>query len=311
MKKIKDSFSLFLTGFLMGAADIVPGVSGGTIAFIMGIYQELLQTIKFLSGDFLKLILSGKIKKAFLEVPFKFIIPLSLGIFTAIFSLAKIISYMLSEHPSYIWSFFFGLVVASVLIISRQVKFWSFRKIFVFIFTTLFAFYIVGLVPVTTPNNLPFIFLSGAIAICAMILPGISGSLLLVVMGKYEQVLGAVLDKNILVLSVFTIGAVVGLSLFSRLLGWLLKKYYNMTLVGLTGFMLGSLRKVWPWKEVVSYRINSKGLEVPLTEINIFPAFDIAFIYTIIFFILGILFILYLSKVQSYKEKRETENANG
>lgn len=303
MKKIKDSFSLFLIGFFMGAADIVPGVSGGTIAFIMGIYQELIQTIRFLSGDFLKMIFSGKFKKAFCSIPFKFIIPLVSGLFLAILSLAKIVSYLLNNHPAYIWSFFFGLVVASVIIISRKIKVWSNRKVFVFIITSLLAFYLVGLVPVTTPNTLPMIFLSGAFAICAMILPGISGSLLLVVMGKYEQILHSLIDKDILVISVFGLGTIVGLSLFSRLLSWLLKKYYNMTLVGLMGFMFGSLRKVWPWKEVTSYRINSKGLEVPLTEINVFPGFDIAFIYTILFFILGILFILYLSKIQSYKEK--------
>jgi putative membrane protein len=147
------------------------------------------------------------------------------------------------------------------------------------------------------------IFLSGSLAICAMILPGISGSLLLVVMGKYEQILDAVINRDIVVIGVFMVGAMIGLSLFSRLLTWTLKKYYNMTLVALMGFMVGSLRKVWPWKEIISYRINSKGLQVPISEINIFPNFNISFVYTLIFFTLGILFILYLSRIQSYKEK--------
>jgi putative membrane protein len=303
MKNLKNSFSLFLTGFFMGSADIVPGVSGGTIAFIMGIYQKLIETIRFLSGDFLRMILRGKFKKAFKSIPFNFIIPLGIGIVAAIFSLAKLVSFFLGKYPSFIWSFFFGLVIASVLIISRKVKVWSFRKLIVFILSALFAFWLVGLMPVTTPDTLPMVFLSGSLAICAMILPGISGSLLLVVLGKYEQILSAVIHKEIITLGVFMAGAVFGLSLFSRLLNWMLKHFYNMTLVALMGFMIGSLRKVWPWKEVISYRLNSKGIEVPLSEINIFPNVDISFAYTLIFFTLGILFILYLSKIQSYKEK--------
>jgi len=287
----------------MGSADIVPGVSGGTIAFIMGIYQKLIETIRFLSGDFLRMILRGKFKKAFKSIPFNFIIPLGIGIVAAIFSLAKLVSFFLGKYPSFIWSFFFGLVIASVLIISRKVKVWSFRKLIVFILSALFAFWLVGLMPVTTPDTLPMVFLSGSLAICAMILPGISGSLLLVVLGKYEQILSAVIHKEIITLGVFMAGAVFGLSLFSRLLNWMLKHFYNMTLVALMGFMIGSLRKVWPWKEVISYRLNSKGIEVPLSEINIFPNVDISFAYTLIFFTLGILFILYLSKIQSYKEK--------
>jgi putative membrane protein len=303
MKKHKNTFSLFLTGFFMGSADIVPGVSGGTIAFIMGIYQKLIETIRFLSGDFLRMIFKGKFKKAFTSIPFDFIIPLGAGLVIAILSLAKLVSFLLNVYPEYIWSFFFGLIIASVLIISRKIKVWSFRKIIIFILSAFCAFWIVGLVPVTTPHTLPMIFLSGSLAICAMILPGISGSLLLVVMGKYEQILDAVINRDIVVIGVFMVGAMIGLSLFSRLLTWTLKKYYNMTLVALMGFMVGSLRKVWPWKEIISYRINSKGLQVPISEINIFPNFNISFVYTLIFFTLGILFILYLSRIQSYKEK--------
>jgi putative membrane protein len=303
MKKFKNSFSLFLTGFFMGSADIVPGVSGGTIAFVMGIYQQLIETIRFLSGDFLRMLFKGKIKKAFNSIPFNFIIPLGIGIVVAILSLAKVVSFLLEKYPAFIWSFFFGLIIASVLIISRKIKVWNFKKIIIFVLSAFCAFYIVGLVPVTTANTLPMIFLSGSLAICAMILPGISGSLLLVVMGKYEQILNAVIQKEIHVLLVFMAGAVVGLSLFSHLLNWMLKHFYDMTLVALMGFMIGSLRKVWPWKEVISYRLNSKGIEVSLSEINIFPIFNISFIYTLIFFTLGILFILYLSKIQSYKEK--------
>ncbi len=290
MKRLKDSLSLFFTGFFMGSADIVPGISGGTIAFIMGIYQRLIETVHFLTGDFIRMILKGKFKKAFNSFPFDFVIPLALGLFTAIISLAKLVSFLLEHYPAFIWSFFLGLIIASVLIISRKVKVWSFRKLAVFIISALFAFWLVGLVPVVTPDTLPMIFLSGSLAICAMILPGISGSLLLVVMGKYEQILSAVIDKNVIVLGVFFIGALLGLSLFSRLLHWLLKHFYNMTLVGLMGFMIGSLRKVWPWKDATLGH-------------NIFPQFNLDFVYTLFFLIVGVLFILYLSKIQSYKEK--------
>jgi len=299
----KKTRSLMFTGFIMGAADIVPGVSGGTIAFIMGIYEELVNSIKIMTGTVPLLLLRGKIREAFKLIPFKFIIPLAIGIGTALLSLSKLISFLLNRYPSNLWAFFFGLVLASIFIIGKKVSIWNIKNLLAMLFFGFFTYSIMGLIPVETPETLLTIFMSGAIAICAMILPGISGSLLLVMMGKYEQILSAVNRYDVLTIGVFMLGAIFGLAMFSRLLGWLLKKHYNITIAGLIGFMIGSLRKVWPWKEVLSTRINSKGVAVPLMEANIIPNFNLSFIITLLLCGVGIVFIFYLNKIQTVKEK--------
>jgi putative membrane protein len=252
----KRTIRLLFTGAAMGAADIVPGVSGGTVAFLMGIYEELIHSIKTLSGEVIRLLIKGKVKDAFQRVPFQFLVPLGTGLLLAVISLSKTIAYLLSHHPTYLWSFFFGLVVASIWVVRTRVKSWDMHDIVAMAGVSILAFVLVGAVPVETPNNLITIFLSGFIAICAMILPGISGSFLLVIMGKYEQVLSALNNRDILTLSVFMIGAVAGLAVFSRVLSYLFAKHHDILIAGLMGFMIGSLRKVWPWKEVVLTRIN-------------------------------------------------------
>ena len=300
---VKDSVRLFLTGFLMGAADIVPGVSGGTVAFLLGIYEELIYSIKLLSGQVIRLAIQGKIKEALALTPFRFLVPLGLGLLTAVVSMASLISHLLQAYPSFLWSFFFGLVLASVWVVRKRVVTWDLHDYAATIVTAIATYFLVGAVPVDTPNTLPAIFLSGVIAICAMILPGISGSFLLVIMGKYEQVLGAVSDRNILVITVFGLGALVGLAAFSRLLSWLFKRHHDIIIAILTGFMIGSLRKVWPWKEILMTRVNSHGEIVPLVEKNILPtAFTTDVVICIGLFVLGLVAIALLEKLQVTKE---------
>lgn len=287
----------------MGAADLVPGVSGGTIAFLFGIYEELIQSIKTVSGQVPRLLLKGKIKEAWQVIPFGFAIPLGLGLFTAILGLSSILSYLLQEHPAFLWSFFFGLIVASVVIVSRRVVTWNTHDYVAAIITAIAAYFIVGAVPVETPDTWLALFLAGAIAICAMILPGISGSFLLVIMGKYEQVLGAVTNRDVGTILIFGAGAAVGIAFFSRILSYLFKRHHDIMIAMLTGFMVGSLRKIWPWKEVVSTRINSHGEVVPLLEKNIIPVqLDGTVILCVGLFLAGLVAMMLLDKLQITKE---------
>lgn len=287
----------------MGSADIVPGVSGGTIAFVFGIYEELLNAIKTMSGEVPRKLLRGKFKEAIGLVPFKFLIPLGLGVVAAIFSLTNLLSHLLVTQPVFVWSFFFGLVLASVLLVSRRIVTWDLRDIAFMIVFTILAYEIVGAVPVETPSNPIAFVLSGAIAICAMILPGVSGSFLLLIMGKYEQILMAVKSFDFITLGLVGIGAVFGLAFFSRFLSWLFKKHHDIMIASLTGFMIGSLRKIWPWKETIETRINSHGVEVPIVEQNVLPAiFDQSVLIAILLCVVAILFIIILDRVQVTKE---------
>ncbi len=241
--KIK-SIKIFLCGLAMGAADVVPGVSGGTIAFITGIYEELLNSIKSIDINFMKLFFKGKFKEAFSLIPFSFLIPLFFGIFVSIFSLANLILFLLTNHPLYIWSFFLGLILASVLILYKELPNKTLQSLIIFAIGSLFAYFISTLTPLETPNTKLFTFLSGVIAICAMILPGISGSFLLVILGKYQTILTAVTNLDFTTLGFFALGAVCGLLSFVRLLTFALKHYYNFTIALLLGIMFGSLKRI-------------------------------------------------------------------
>lgn len=302
----RDYLRLFFTGFTMGAADIVPGVSGGTIAFIFGIYEELLNSIRLVSGEIPRLLLKGKIKEAWRTIPFHFLIPLGLGIAGAVLSLTSLLSHLLTTQPVLIWSFFFGLVLASVFLVSKRIVTWDLRDIAFMLVFTVVAYQIVGAVPVETPANPITFMLSGAIAICAMILPGISGSFLLLIMGKYEQIIEAVKTFDIITVGFVGIGAVLGLALFSRLLSWLFKKHHDIVIASLTGFMIGSLRKIWPWKETITTRINSHGVEVPIVQQNVLPAsFDQTVLIAILLCIIAIFLIVTLDRLQLTKEHVE------
>ena len=270
-RNLKDYGLLVLKGMGMGAADVVPGVSGGTIAFIVGIYEELIDSIKSINGASLKLLFTGKIAAFWKAINANFLLSIIAGIGISIFSLAKIITWLLTDHPILVWSFFFGLVLASTWFVSKDIKKWDWKTILSYIIGIVIAFYITVATPAETPSNLFFIFLCGAIAICAMILPGISGSFILVLLGKYFYIMEAINTLDLVILGVFAVGAFLGITSFSRVLSYALKNFRNITLAVLTGFMLGSLNKVWPWKEVVQTYVDRHGEVKPLVESNILP----------------------------------------
>lgn len=246
-----DYAKLGFGGFLMGICEIIPGVSGGTMAFILGFYEEFISSLKVLGDrDFIRATSRLRIKEMFSILNWKFLFVLGIGMFAAIFSLAGLLGYLLENYATYVWSFFFGLVLASVFIVSRRIDKWRPALIVAFIVATIVSFLLVGLVPAQTPETWWFYILAGAIAICAMILPGVSGSFLLVIMGKYESVLNAVRTLDFGIMFLVGIGAVLGLVTFAQVVNWLFKNYHNVTIAVLTGLILGSLRRIWPWKEI-------------------------------------------------------------
>lgn len=242
---------LSVKGMCMGAADVVPGVSGGTIAFITGIYDELINSIKSINAASLKMFFTGKWGEFWKMINGKFLLFLLAGIGISVFSLAKIITWLLVAYPVLVWSFFFGLVLASTWFVGKDVKERNWKTGLGFLLGAALAFYITVATPAETPSHFLFIFLCGAIAICAMILPGISGSFILVLLGKYFFIMEAVKTLDLKVIAIFGIGACVGITSFSRLLSYALNHMRNITLAVLSGFMLGSLNKVWPWKETI------------------------------------------------------------
>jgi putative membrane protein len=270
--RLLSHLRITLVGFLMGCADVVPGVSGGTIAFICGIYDRLIDGIKSIDVTTLRLALKFDFKGVFTRVPVLFFAFLGGGLLLAIFTAARVLSHLMQTHPVALWSFFFGLVLGSIILLARITWKWRPLDWTLFIAFGLATFWLVGLEATQTPATLPFIFLSGAIAICAMILPGISGSYLLVILGKYQQILDAVNQRDFVTLAVFCAGIATGILSFVRVVSWLLHTYRHATLVALTGVMAGALRTLWPWKEVIATRVNSKGVEVPMTQINVMPS---------------------------------------
>ncbi|MDH6534423.1 DUF368 domain-containing protein [Parabacteroides sp. 52] len=270
-RSIKEYIFLALKGVAMGAADVVPGVSGGTIAFIVGIYQELLDSIKNINGSSLKMLFTGKITSFWKAINGNFLLALVAGIGISIFSLAKLITYLLVAHPILVWAFFFGLILASTWFVSKDINKWSWKTVISFTIGAVVAYFVTVATPAETPDGLWFIFLSGAVAICAMILPGISGSFILVLLGKYYFVMEAVKTVNIPVILVFISGAAIGITSFSRILSYTLRKFHDITYALLAGFMLGSLNKVWPWKKVVETYVDNQGHTKPLIEANILP----------------------------------------
>ncbi|HPF52813.1 MAG TPA: DUF368 domain-containing protein [Draconibacterium sp.] len=268
----KDYLLLVLKGMGMGAADVVPGVSGGTIAFITGIYEELINSIKSINLNAAKLFFTGKFAEFWKAINGTFLVSVLLGIGISVFSLAKGLEYLLTHYPILVWSFFFGLIVASAIYVSRSIKTWNIGTVVSGILGIVIAYGITVISPAEANTAYWFVFISGMIAICAMILPGISGSFILVLLGMYKFILGAVGDMNIAVILVFLVGAAIGIIAFSNVLSWLLKKYHNLTIAMLAGFMVGSLNKVWPWKEVTQTIIDRHGELKPIAERNILPA---------------------------------------
>ncbi|MDG2436939.1 MAG: DUF368 domain-containing protein [Polaribacter sp.] len=271
-RNLKDYLVIGLKGMAMGAADVVPGVSGGTIAFISGIYEELLGSISNVNFDLLKTLKQDGFKAAWKEVNGNFLLSLFIGIFVSIVSLAKAIKYLLENEPVLLWSFFFGLVLASVIYIAKQITKWNFVAILALILGSFLAYYITTLNPLVSENSsILFMFIAGAIAICAMILPGISGAFILVLLGAYKPVLAAVNDRDYKTVAAVGFGAIIGLLAFFYFLKWLFSHYKNYTLAVLTGFIIGSLNKIWPWKETLTWRTNSHGVEVPFNQQSVSP----------------------------------------
>lgn len=271
-RTIKDYFTLALKGMGMGAADVVPGVSGGTIAFITGIYEELINSIKSVNLKSAKLLFSGKLTEFWTAVNGTFLLSVFIGIGISVFSLAKGLEYLLSHYPILVWSFFFGLIIASAIYVARSIENWKPGTIIAGVIGIAVAYGITVITPAEANTNYWFVFLSGAIAICAMILPGISGSFILVLLGMYKFILEAVGDMNIAIIATFMCGALVGIIAFSNVLSWLLKNFHNTTIAVLAGFMIGSLNKVWPWKEVTATIVDRHGELKPIAESNILPA---------------------------------------
>ena len=272
-RTLKDYAGLVFRGFAMGSADVVPGVSGGTMAFILGIYEELIDSIREVGQPrFIKAVIGFKVKEVFQILNWPFLVAVVSGIFLAILTLAKGLEWALTNQAVYLWSFFFGLVLASVFTVSVRVSRWGAATVGAMLVGAVGAYILVGLVPLQTPETWWYLFMSGALAICAMILPGISGAFILVLLGKYQYVLGAVNDRDFVTVAIVGAGAVVGLVSFAQVLGWLFKRHHDLTVAVLIGFMLGSLRKIWPWKEVVATITDRHGELIPTVEHNILPA---------------------------------------
>ncbi len=267
---MKKYFLLYAKGIAMGAADVVPGVSGGTIAFVSGIYDELLRSIASVPIA-LGLLLRGRIVEAWKAANATFLLVLLLGIMTSVLSLARLITYLLAEQPIPVWSFFFGLILVSTHLVVREIQRWNWTRVISLLLGVAFAYWITVAAPLQWGHDPLSLFLAGAIAICAMILPGISGSFLLVLMGLYSFVLGAVKSLDITVLLIFASGCLVGIVSFAGFLRWLLARWRDLTLAFLTGLMVGSLNKIWPWKETLSWRTDSHGAQVPVLQNNLWP----------------------------------------
>lgn len=305
----------------MGAADVVPGVSGGTIAFISGIYEELIETINSLDFGFFKTWKTNGFSKAWKKYNLSFLLALGAGVIVSILSLARLIIWLLEHHPIAVWAFFFGLVVASVLYVGVQVTQWRFATILALVLASATSYLITIGEPITTPDNNWFLFFAGFIAIIAMILPGISGAFILLLLGAYTNVMGIVtqlgdgiigtntdlLLEASLKLLIFALGAVTGLKVFSKVLNWMFTHKKNLILAILTGFMIGALNKIWPWKKVLEYRINSSGEEIPFLEQSILPNNfngDPQVMNAVLFAVLGFLTIFLLERIAVKKDSK-------
>lgn len=318
LRQFKDYLFIAMKGMAMGAADVVPGVSGGTIAFISGIYEELIESIDNIKLGVFRVWKHHGFKSAWTSINGNFLLALFSGIAISILSLAKVIKWLLHNEPILLWSFFFGLVLASILYIGRQIKSWSAKIIIAIIITSVLSYYITLAEPFASPDSPIYLLFCGFIAIIAMILPGISGAFILLILGAYETAINTVnnliegvttgnlnmLKDALLNFFMLGIGAIVGLKVFSKVLNWMFKHQKNLTLAILTGFMIGSLNKIWPWKNVLKTRINSEGLEVTVLDESILPtsyAGNPQIVWAIGFVVIGFATILILESLGQKK----------
>ena len=319
-RRFFDYAIISLKGIAMGAADVVPGVSGGTIAFISGIYEELIETIHQLDLGFFKVLKKQGFKTAWKQYNLSFLVALFGGVLVSILSLAKLITFLLATFPLLVWGFFFGLVVASILYVGKQITQWNFKTVLALLIAVAISYFITIAEPIGTPDKIWFLFLAGSIAIIAMILPGVSGAFILLLLGAYSAIMNVLnglregvkqlswelISEPLLRLSIFALGAIVGLKLFSKVLNWLFQHKKNSTLAVLTGFMIGALNKIWPWKEVLSFRTNSHGEEVPFLEKSILPSHfegDPKVLWVMILAVVGFLTIFLLERLAVQKKK--------
>ncbi len=304
MRTFKDWFVLYLKGMGMGGADVVPGVSGGTIAFISGIYEELIHSIKSLDLSAIRLLLKFQFREFWSAINGSFLLVLVLGIGTSIVSLAKLITFLLQEFPIQVWSFFFGLIIISALSVGTQIRKKNWISVISGLLGFAIAYGITSATPAVTPEDLWFILICGMVAICAMILPGISGSFVLLIFGKYEYILNALKDIELTIILTFVLGCIIGILSSARLISWLLNKQHDLTIAMLGGFMIGSLNKIWPWKLIVQYRVNSAGDQVPFLEENILPTEYMELtgnqpliLYSVFFMAIGFFTIVIIEKI--------------
>ena len=271
MRKFSDYSLLFIKGLGMGAADVVPGVSGGTIAFITGIYEELITSIRSIDLEALRLLLKLKFGPFWKKINGNFLLAIFGGVLISVFSLARLLKWLLANHPVLIWAFFFGLILASALVVIRKIRSWNAVRLTGLVSGTIMMFFVTRFTPAQTTDAYWYIFITGAIAICAMVLPGISGAFILLILGKYQFILSAVSDLDIIVLLVFGLGIITGLLSFANLLSWLFRRYHDLTISVLAGFIIGSLNKIWPWKETITSAVTSHGETIPVVQRNIMP----------------------------------------
>lgn len=298
-RNFKDYALISLKGIAMGAADVVPGVSGGTIAFISGIYEELVTTISGINLRLFKEWREFGFSSMWKKANGNFIIALFLGIAISVFTVMRLANYLLENHPILIWSFFFGLVIASIWFVGKQIPKWNAKIITALVLGAAVAFYITTLPPITGTQSPFFLFIAGAIAVCAMILPGISGAFILVLLGAYKTISEAIHDFDFKTIGIVAVGAVVGLLSFSRVLKWLFLKYKAVTLAVLTGFITGSLNKIWPWKEILE-TVTVGDKDMVIREQSVLPQHfdgDPQLIFALLLMVAGFLLILILERV--------------
>ncbi|WP_420554440.1 DUF368 domain-containing protein [Neptuniibacter marinus] len=303
-RSLRDYIALSGKGMMMGAADAVPGVSGGTIAFMMGIYEELIFSLKqFGPTAVLMLFREGPVA-VWKHVNGSFLLTLISGILFSLLTISHVVLYWLAEYPELLWSFFFGLILASVWSVCRHIDLWDRNTYTSFIVGVVTAYFVTSMSPTSLEVTPLFIFLSGMVAICAMILPGISGSFILLLLGMYAPILMAIKNLELVTLSLFVGGCIVGLLSFSRVLSWMFSSFKTTTFALLGGFMLGSLNKVWPWKYTTAYTINRHGEEIPLVQENISPfSFEsltgepALLMYSLLLMIVGVLMVVVIEKM--------------
>lgn len=295
-------FIITLKGMAMGVAELVPGVSGGTIAFVAGIYEEFISSINNVNLSTFKILQKEGFKPFWKALNGNFLVAIFAGMLISIISFSSLIKWLFEFHTIAIWSFFFGLVLASILLVGKEIKKWTPLIIVLLILSVAAAYFITTLPPSANSESLPYLFMSGAIAICAMILPGISGAFILVLLGSYQTVLEAVDERDFKIVITVALGCLVGLLSFARLLKWMFNNHKNITLAILTGFIAGSLNKIWPWKETIG--TIKFGDKIKPIEESILPMTyegDPQLTYAIIASIIGFSLIFILEKVASKK----------